>query len=81
MHARTSIALLLSAAALVAAGCGEDDSAEPASAGGSGQEAAKVDVNKGIVFVEGIYPDKRTQVTGVVFETERGLILTANHAI
>jgi S1-C subfamily serine protease len=81
MHARTSIALLLATAALLAAGCGEDDSTEPAGAGGSGAEAAKVDVDKGIVFVEGIYPDKRTQVTGVVFETERGLVLTSNHAI
>jgi len=81
MHARTPIALVLAAAALLAAGCGEDDSAESAGAGGSGDEAAKVDVKKGIVFVEGIYPDKRTQVTGVVVEQERGLILTANHAV
>ena len=82
MHARTSIASVLAAAALLAAGCGGDDDTEPASAGRRpAAQEAKADVNKGIVFVEGIYPDKRTQVTGVVFETERGLVLTANHAI
>jgi S1-C subfamily serine protease len=81
MHARTSIAAILAAAALIATGCGGDDEGEPASAGAAGGAEAKVDVNKGIVYVEGIYPDKRTQVTGVVFETERGLVLTANHAV
>jgi putative serine protease PepD len=82
MHVRTSIASLLAAAALVAAGCGGDDSSEPANTGASGGEKAEVDVKKGIVYVEGIFPDKDpTKVTGVVFETERGLVLTANHAI
>ena len=81
MHARTSISLVLAAAALLVAGCGGDDETEPTNAGASGGAEAKADVNKGIVFVEGIYPDKRTQVTGVVFETDRGLILTANHAV
>ena len=82
MHARTTIASLLAAAALSAAGCGGDDEAEPASAGSAGGAEAKVDVSKGVVFVEGIFPDKDpTRVTGVVFETERGLVLTANHAV
>src|SRR4029453_15053179 len=61
---------------------GSDDSGKASAGGdGGGAKPAKVDVAKGIVFVEGIYPDKRTQVTGVVFEKERGLILTANHAV
>jgi S1-C subfamily serine protease len=83
MRAILPTAALLAAAAIAAGGCGSDDSGS-ASAGGDGGGAAKpakVDVAKGIVFVEGIYPDKRTQVTGVVFEKERGLVLTANHAV
>jgi S1-C subfamily serine protease len=82
---RTSLltAALLATAAFAASGCGSDDSgtATGEGDGGGGGKAAKVDAAKGVVFVEGIYPDKRTQVTGVVFEKERGLVLTANHAI
>jgi S1-C subfamily serine protease len=81
MHVRTSIASLLAAAALVAAGCGGDDEAEPANAGAGGGAETTDSLEKGIVYVEGIFPDKDpTKVTGVVFETERGLVLTANHA-
>ena len=84
MRAILSTAAVLAAAAMAAGGCGSDDSGS-ASAGGDGGGATKpagVDVKKGVVFVEGIYPDKpRTKVTGVVFEKERGLVLTANHAV
>ena len=81
---RTSLltAVLLAAAAIAAGGCGSDDSGTAgAGDGGGGTKPAKADAAKGVVFVEGIYPDKRTQVTGVVFESARGLVLTANHAI
>src|SRR4051812_1728878 len=80
---RTSLltAALLATAAFAAGGCGSDDSGTATGDGGGGGKPAKVDAAKGVVFVEGIYPDKRTQVTGVVFESARGLVLTANHAI
>ena len=84
MRAILPTAALLAAAAIAAGGCGSDDSGT-ASAGGDGGGATKpdkVDVAKGVVFVEGIYSDKPpTKVTGVVFEKERGLVLTANHAV
>lgn len=82
MRAILPTAALLAAAAIAAGGCGKDES-QTATAGGDGggTKPAKVDAAKGVVFVEGIYPDKRTQVTGVVFESERGLVLTANHAV
>lgn len=83
MRAILPTAALLAAAAIVASGCGKDESqtATAGADGGGSSKPAKVDAAKGIVFVEGIYPDKRTQVTGVVFEGERGLVLTANHAV
>jgi S1-C subfamily serine protease len=83
MRTSLPIAALLAIGAIAVGGCGSDDSGS-ASGGGDGGGAAKpakVDVAKSVVFVEGRYPDKTTQVTGVVFEKERGLVLTANHAV
>jgi S1-C subfamily serine protease len=83
MRTSLPIAALLAIGAIAVGGCGSDDSGS-ASGGGDGGGAAKpakVDIAKSVVFVEGRYPDKTTQVTGVVFEKERGLVLTANHAV
>lgn len=77
---RTTIPILSLTAALslAATGCGGSD------AGGGGNETAKpaaFDPERAVVSVEGIYADKKTEVTGVVFEAKQGLVLTANHAI
>jgi S1-C subfamily serine protease len=66
------------AVGLVAAGCGESDS-EPQTA--TADKPSRASVGKGVIAVEGIYPDKTTKVSGVVFEAKRGLVLTANHAV
>jgi S1-C subfamily serine protease len=77
---RTGIRRLAALGALgtLAAGCGSTTgdsttTTAPASAGG--------DPAKAVVAVEGVYPGRRTQVTGVIFEPQQGLILTADHAI
>jgi S1-C subfamily serine protease len=76
MRARTAIALLAVAAA-ASGGCGSDESSESQVA-----RAAAVKVPEGpVVLVEGVYSDKKTQVTGLVFEADQGLVLTANHAM
>src|SRR5215210_1710188 len=78
MRAGIVTATLAAALAVAAAGCGGSESeSDPA----SGEQPSRADVSKGVIAVEGIYPDKTTKVSGVVFEAKRGLVLTANHAI
>jgi S1-C subfamily serine protease len=76
-------AVLLGAWAL---GCGGSDDDKPSSeSAGSGtttQATAKPhDASTSVVAVEGIYPDKKTKATGVVYDAQQGLVLTANHPI
>jgi S1-C subfamily serine protease len=80
MRARIVTATLAAALTLAAAGCGDSESeSEPAKA--TADRPSRASVAKGVIAVEGIYPDKTTKVSGVVFEAKRGLVLTANHAI
>ncbi len=82
---RTTIPILslTAALALAASGCGSSESGggEAASAKPASAKPAAVDVKQAVVSVEGIYADKKTVVTGVIFEAKQGLVLTANHAI
>jgi S1-C subfamily serine protease len=77
---RTRISIIVAAVVLAAAapGCGESDSGESKA---TAEKPARPDVKRSVVLVEGIYPDKTTTVSGVVFETQRGLVLTGNHAV
>jgi S1-C subfamily serine protease len=80
MRARIVTATLAASLAVVVAGCGESDSgSEPAKA--TAEKPSRASVGKGVIAVEGIYPDKTTKVSGIVFEAKRGLVLTANHAV
>jgi S1-C subfamily serine protease len=77
------IALVLGAWALGCGSSGDDDSG---GSGGSGTttttaKAAPADPSKSVVAVEGIYPEKKTKVTGVVYDAKEGLVLTSNHAM
>jgi S1-C subfamily serine protease len=77
----TLIVLLLGAWAL---GCGGSDDKE--SAGGTGtatatQDAKPFDASRSVVAVEGIYSDKKTKATGVIYDAKQGLVLTGNHAV
>jgi S1-C subfamily serine protease len=69
-----------------ALGCGGSSNKE-SSGGGSDApttttaEAPRADISKSVVAVQGIYPDKQTKVTGVVYDAQQGLVLTANHAM
>jgi S1-C subfamily serine protease len=77
MRTSTIIGSLLAGLAVVSAGCGSSQST-----GATGQKAPPVvDPARAVVSVEGIYPDKKTQVTGVIYEASQGLVLTANHAV
>lgn len=60
------------------AACGED--ATP-SATRSAAEPAAAASERAVVHVEGVYADRRTSASGVIFDAEQGLALTANHAI
>jgi S1-C subfamily serine protease len=62
--------------AVASGGCGGSDS-EPAAATENRTEA----LGRAVVFVEGVYKQKKTQATGVVFEPRQGLVLTANHVM
>jgi len=78
---RTTVPIpVIAALALALGACG---ASEPG--GGSATTAtakpAAVDPQRAVVSVLGIYADKKTQVTGVVFEAGQGLVLTANHAV
>src|SRR5881409_2068335 len=79
---RTSIAIAplsvaVAVAVAVGAGCGASGSQEGATAKkGPGGAAGRA-----VVLVQGIYKDKKTEVTGVVFEARQALVLTANHAM
>lgn len=79
MRARIVTATLAAALAVAAAGCGSESEPEPATA--TADKPSRASVGKGVIAVEGIYPDKTTKVSGVVFEAKRGLVLTANHAV
>jgi S1-C subfamily serine protease len=79
MRARIVTATLAAALAVAAAGCGSESESEPATA--KAEKPSPASVGKGVVAVEGIYDDKTTKVSGVVFEAKRGLVLTANHAV
>jgi S1-C subfamily serine protease len=76
------IAVLLGAWAL---GCGGSDNDKPSGSGGAGTttqaSAQPHDPGTSVVAVEGIYPDKKTKATGVVYDAQQGLVLTANHPI
>lgn len=39
------------------------------------------DAQRAVVHVEGVYGDRRTSASGVVFDAKQGLALTANHAV
>jgi S1-C subfamily serine protease len=43
--------------------------------------ASAADAAKAVVAVEGVYPTRRIRATGVIFEAQQGLVLTADHAI
>jgi S1-C subfamily serine protease len=79
------IALLVAAWAVGCGGGGGGDDT-PSNGGGSGGETATTaerpaDPSKSIVAVEGIYDDKKTKATGVVYDAKQGLVLTANHVM
>jgi S1-C subfamily serine protease len=81
---RTTVLIVLLVGAW-ALGCG-DSSNDDSSGGGEGAttttaDAPPADISKSVVAVEGIYPDKQTKVTGVVYDAKQGLVLTANHAM
>jgi S1-C subfamily serine protease len=78
MRTPITIVSVVAAAALAVAGCGSSSADKSAT---SGKAAAPPDPSKAVVYVQGIYPDKKTEVTGVVYEATQGLVLTANHAI
>lgn len=69
-------AVLLTATAAGIAACGGDG--EPATVTAERQAA---DPKRAIVHVEGVYGDRRTSASGVIFDAKEGLALTANHAI
>lgn len=78
---RTTVLIVLLAGAW-ALGCG--GSSKDSSGGSSSAttaEAPAADLSKSVVAVEGIYPDKQTKATGVVYDAKQGLVLTANHAM
>jgi S1-C subfamily serine protease len=80
MRATVPVATVVAAALVLAgAGCG-GESGSGASKPTVGQPS-RANVSKGVIAIEGIYPDKTTRVSGVVFEAGRGLVLTANHAV
>jgi S1-C subfamily serine protease len=82
MPDRRSIAPL-ALLALVVAACGSapksNEPSSPSRTATTPQQRA--DPSKSVVAVEGIYPDKQTKVTGVVWDAGRGLVLTANHGM
>ena len=79
MRTSNAIAPLTAALAVAVAGGGCGGS------GSGGKAAAKKTPGgasgRAIVLVQGVYKDKTTEVTGVVFEARQGLVLTANHAM
>src|SRR5215213_1383175 len=81
---RTTVLPLLLVAAF-AFGCGSSDKDEGSGGGGTGRSTTPADAapdpSKAVVAVQGIYPDKKTKVTGVVYDAKQGLVLTANHAL
>jgi S1-C subfamily serine protease len=77
MRTRTLTASLAAALAAVgSSGCGSEESQNR-----TARAAAAAIPESSVVLVEGVYPGKKTQVTGVVFEAKEGLVITANHAM
>jgi S1-C subfamily serine protease len=78
MRGTAALACAVGATALAAAaaGCG-DSSPDPAAVT---EDRAK-SLSRAVVYIEGVYREKTTQATGVVFEARQGLVLTANHAM
>jgi S1-C subfamily serine protease len=71
----TLITTFLAALAVLAAGCGDETPKSQA------ERRAAADAQRAVVLVEGVYGDRRTSATGVIFEAKQGLALTANHPI
>lgn len=69
-------ALVAGAFAVGLVGCGEETSPSTTTKAG---EAA--DPQRAVIHVEGVYADRRTSASGVIFDVRQGLALTANHAI
>jgi S1-C subfamily serine protease len=82
MHDRRTTVLIVLLAGAWALGCG-GSSKEPSGSGSTSTtaETPAADISKSVVAVEGIYPDKQTKATGVVYDAKQGLVLTANHAM
>lgn len=70
---------LLACGALIIGGCGDEDTTSTASS--AAKPRSDADLHRSVVAVEGIYADKKTIVSGVVLSVDRGLVLTANHAV
>jgi S1-C subfamily serine protease len=66
------------AATLAVAACGSSKSGDTSA---TASKPAATNPARAIVAVEGVYPDKKTVSTGVIFEARQGLVLTANHAV
>src|SRR5215210_5815716 len=78
MRTRVNVIVFVAVLSAVAVGCGGSDTDDSSS---TAKKPARPDVKRSVVLVEGIYADKKTTVSGVVFETRRGLVLTGNHAV
>jgi S1-C subfamily serine protease len=71
---------LVAALAVAAIGCG-GSSSEGATASKEPKQPSLADLGRSIVSIEGVYDEKKTQATGVIFDAKEGLVLTANHAM
>ena len=74
-----ALAVALLACGALVGGCGVEDDTSTTSS--TAKPKSDDDLNRSVVAVEGIYADRKTLVSGVVFSADRGLVLTANHAI
>jgi S1-C subfamily serine protease len=82
MRDRRFVSLVVLLAGAWALGCG-GSSGNAASSSGAATATTRQppDATASVVAVEGVYPDKQTKVTGVVWDAKQGLVLTANHAM
>lgn len=74
-----ALAVAILACGALVGGCGVES--ETPTTSSTAKPKSDADLNRSVVAVEGIYADRKTTVTGVVFSVDRGLVLTANHAI
>lgn len=74
-----ALAVALLACGALVGGCGDED--ETSTTSSAAKPTSDADLNRSVVAVEGIYADKKTIASGVVFSVDRGLVLTANHAV